>query len=538
MAVGTQIRNVQEKLMTHTSLATVVAVTLLTSVLPSAPLNAQEEHSQHHHYKLIDLGGGPGSGIAGPNTGPLNNLGMVLGGTETATADPFAPNFCFINCFVDRSVRWFSGHEIELPPLPGAGKNLSSIASSINAEGWSIGQAQNGEVDPATSWPETRAVLWRGDSITDLGSLGGTQGIANAVNDFGQVVGGSATNLPDVFYNDSLSTCLAYPVTCGSTFSFDSLFFPVTTEVHAFLWQGGHMRDLGTLSGPDGSGSDSTAWMINNLGEIVGWSFTANAATVEPFFWSPADGKMISMGSLGGTYGTPFWLNNKGLATGASNLAGDQTEHPFIWSKATGMHDLLLDCTWCGTFGHPDSMNDAGQVVGYALVAGDPSDSNNLPLAHGFVWTNGVMTDLGPGLAGDESYEAASINSKGQIVGGSDYFDVYGFLWENGGPIANLNDLVVPGSDLTVVQAAFINDGGEIACDGHLPNGDAHPCLLIPCDGNHPGVAGCDYSMVDVRSAESQTGPAISNASNRRLPQSLMRRMNRYPISGLQPPSK
>jgi hypothetical protein len=79
--------------------------------------------------------------------------------------------------------------------------------------------------------------------------------------------------------------------------------------------------------------------------------------------------------------------------------------------------------------------------------------------------------------------------------------DLHGFLWENGGPIVDLNTLVRPNSDLTVLNAFDINDRGEIAGDGVLPNGDVRAVLLIPCDENHPGVEGCDYDTVDAEAA-------------------------------------
>lgn len=469
-----------------------VCVAVSTFILMAISLRlAAQEQAKHHHYKLVDIGtfGGPNGYINNPAAQVLNNRGMAVGVADTPFPDPYAPNMCFLDCFVARGFVW-SGNEVtELPPLPGPGENLGSFPGAINARGWAVGQAQNGEIDAATQWPETRAVLWPDRGIRDLGSLGGTQGIANAINDWGQVVGASATGTADPFANTPLASCIVvFDIFCAnSSFADLALFFPVTTETHAFLWQGESMRDLGTLGGPD-----SNAWMINDRGEVAGWSFTSftpnsptGVPTVEPFFWSPEDG-MIPMGGLGGTFGAPWWINNKGQVAGSANLSGDQTEHPFIWSKGTGMKDLG---TLGGTFGLAEAINEQGDVVGVATTAGDQA-------LHAFLWRNGVMTDLGA-LPEVPETEASSINSKRQVVGGSAAGDVFGFLWENGGPMVNLNHLVVSGADLIVTVALLINDHGEIGCLGHLPNGDTRPCIMIPCDENHPGVEGCDYSLVD-----------------------------------------
>ena len=69
--------------------------------------------------------------------------------------------------------------------------------------------------------------------------------------------------------------------------------------------------------------------------------------------------------------------------------------------------------------------------------------------------------------------------------------------------MVDLQTLLVPGSGITLSgspgRGAYnINDRGEIAGEGVLANGDARAVLMIPCDGNHPGIRGCDYSLVEV----------------------------------------
>jgi probable HAF family extracellular repeat protein len=74
-------------------------------------------------------------------------------------------------------------------------------------------------------------------STIDLGTLGGLNSEATAVNRRGQVVGDSAVG-------------------------------PEPYQLHAVLWDEGEAIDLGTLDG----GLSSQALDINRRGEIVGWS--------------------------------------------------------------------------------------------------------------------------------------------------------------------------------------------------------------------------------------------------------------------------
>jgi probable HAF family extracellular repeat protein len=486
----------------------IIALALFAALAIPVQLAAQDRtqpQHQYHHYQLFDMGtlGGPNSFPPNPGILDINSRGLAIAEADTLIPDPYFPN-CLQDCFVNHAITWQNGVQTDLGSLPGLN---NSFPFWSNSQGTVVGISENSVVDPLTGYPEIIAVQWKHGKIFDLGTLGGNASYATAINNRGQVVGEALNTIPDSF-----ATAFGGPA------------FPVATQFRAFLWQHGVMHDLGTLGG-----NDAGAHFVNERGQVAGASYTnttpnptTGIPTIDPFFWE--NGKMVDIGTLGGTIGYPNWMNNRGQVVGYSNQAGDKPPHAFLWDKKEGLTDLG---TLGGIFSSANWINDAGEVVGWATT----------PLSvhpvQAFLWKNGVMTDLGT-VDSDLCSQAYSINSQGQIVGGS-YIDcgpdTHGFLSENGGPLVDLQTLIPSGSGVTVVLAVDINDRGEIEGFGILPNGDYHSVLLIPCDENHADVEGCDYSLVDASAAAQSPAPRHVPSGTQRLPQ--WRRSNRYHFPGL-----
>ena len=161
-----------------------------------------------------------------------------------------------------------------------------------------------------------------------------------------------------------------------------------------------------------------------------------------------------------------------------------------------------------GTFFGPSGFGAAHWINNNDEVVGRASNSDNTGLV-AFLWKDKVLRNLGT-LGGFTCSSADSINSRGQIVGNASDCseESLGLFWDHGGPPVDLNTLIVPGND-HVYHRGLADRRSRRHWLPWLGPGDteAHACLLIPCDENHRGVEGCDYSLVET-SAASEIHPA------------------------------
>jgi probable HAF family extracellular repeat protein len=164
-----------------------------------------------------------------------------------------------------------------------------------------------------------------------LGTLGGSQFVnysyATCINNIGQVAGVSTipalpidehVPLHAFLYSDETMRDLTSSV---GRFDYSEAYsindrgqvvgeLEVQPFSHAFLYSSGTTRDLGTLGSDP---SSSVAYSINDHGQIVG------SAAGHAFLYS--DGKMRDLGTLGGQSSTANCINNRGEVVGSSETA-------------------------------------------------------------------------------------------------------------------------------------------------------------------------------------------------------------------------
>lgn len=310
-------------------------------------------------------------------------------------------------------------------------------------------------------------------SITDLGTLGGGYSSAYAINNFGQVTG--VSQAADHFeehaflYDSSTMLDLGTLGHIGS-YGFDindsghvtgySLTSPFTPPT-AILYDGTPMRSIGSLEGAPGR---SYGWGINNAGHIAGRSSTPSGDRA--FYYDGST--MQNLGTLGGTNSSAYAINDLAQIVGSSDTSnGDR--RAFLYDGG-GMVDL-------GTLGGTDS--SAGDINNVGVVTGTSDTLSGA--THAFLYDEGTMTDLG--TLGGYVFNS-SINVFSQVVGTSRLSDssskTHAFYYDTSlDSMVDLNNLIDPVSGWELLDAADINDLGQIVGTGII-NGETRAFLLTP----------------------------------------------------------
>jgi probable HAF family extracellular repeat protein len=286
-----------------------------------------------------------------------------------------------------------------------------------------------------TKPPQLHAFFWsKTGGVQDLGTLGGDDSGAYALNASGQVVGqaNSVAQAPD----------------------------------QAYLWtKSAGMIALGNLGG-----TESVANAINGSGQVAGQAELASGFT-RAFIWSKKSG-LQDLGTLpGGKQSGANAINSSGEIAGWGNIGS--SGRALTGTVSGGLVDLGIVAN-CGATGF--GINDPGEVVGWF------NNSSNCGFtSHGFSWTQaGGMLDLGV-LDGGKFSFAYSVNPSGQIVGTGDSSSssVVALMWTPDGTLYDLNTLIAPGIARILVAANAINSSGQIVVDATAKNGLGNYALLL-----------------------------------------------------------
>ena len=318
--------------------------------------------------------------------------------------------------------------------------------------------------------------------ITDLGTLGGEQSIAFAINESDQVVGLSWTaNGPShsFLYSNGQMIDL-YPlnsqelITAGPTginnvgqvatgaIGGDGLYYPVIYDS-----RNGQVTTLGSLGGVTSNGFTGVATAINNWGQAVGYSYL-DEVNRHAFFYD--HGVLQDIGCLAGEITCSAYalaINDRSQVVGSSGRG-------FLYQRGT-----MTEINPFGSLAsYARGINNHGHIVGEYLIADQTA-------FHAFLYSNGMFTDIG----NSDSPEtvAYDVNDLGQVVGTTwvlrnnscrdcNDYEPRAFVYENG-VMTQLNSLLPPGSEWRLVQAFAINNTGNMVGYGVI-QGRFHAFLL------------------------------------------------------------
>jgi probable HAF family extracellular repeat protein len=284
-------------------------------------------------------------------------------------------------------------------------------------------------------------------TIQDVGTLGGNSSVAYDVNNAGRVSGGAA-------------------VAGGS--------------LHAFKWDQGPVKDLGTLGGLNATaagraGRDELAIVsetaaIDPLAQDFCGFHTSSVCVAA--VWR--NGGMSPLPGLGGVNSAALTSNTQGVAIGlaedgvhdGSCMAPQKTHfQATIWENG---QIRVLPPLPGDEVGMALRVNDRGEVVGTTGLCSNTIFGGLGLGPHAVLWDHGMPINLG-NLGDPNNAVAAAINNRGEIFGGAGAPDgsLHGFRWTKATGIQDIGRLSSDAADALNLPFT-VNDSGEMvgsSCD-------------------------------------------------------------------------
>ena len=257
----------------------------------------------------------------------------------------------------------------------GEKRGESSAIMDVNAAGEMVGEIKDEDGN-------RRAILTTQGRNIEIGTLGGSESFANAINNAGVVTGAALT---------------------------------AKNAWHAFRYdQALSMVDLGTLGG-----NSSVGTAINDKGHVAGYADT-EAGTFHAFVDTGVG--MLDLGTFGGKNSYATAVNNNGVVVGAAQLPNG-FRRAFMFKPGSGMIEIP---GFGGRISVATAVNDNGIVIGSAETADHKW--------HAFSYDGKRVTDLGALMVEGNSY-ATGINANGDIVGSlklKDHDAPHTFIYKDG----------------------------------------------------------------------------------------------------------
>lgn len=331
-------------------------------------------------------------------------------------------------------------------------------------------------------------------AIRDLGTLGGTESFAYAINARGDIVGlsrmpgdsqlhtflyrkGTMIDLSPLDSQNILTSPMRInnsgQIACGVIRG--GVHLPAIYESRT-----GNVTVLGSFGGVTSFGFNGVATAINNYGHAVGYSYL-DGLNRHAFLYT--GGAILDIGSLEGGYSLATDINDDGDVVG---MSGASVAHAFLYRNGAMIEINPFGNSRNESYAH--GINNAGEVVGGAFTANDSA-------INAFIYSDGLITNLGS-LNGGQNSEAFAINDNRQVVGIADYqyvcgqtptgqlvvcWTYRGFLYDHGVMI-DLNSLIPPNSGWDLQWAFDINNKGQIVGYG-LRHGHWRGYVLTPVSG-------------------------------------------------------